>query len=60
MKQSQIVDCFKTSKKYKFDLQTIKNTLIFAVLYGKGELAERSNAAVLKTVDCNRSWGSNP
>ena len=25
-----------------------------------GELAERSNAAVLKTVDCNRSGGSNP
>ena len=24
------------------------------------ELAERSNAAVLKTVDCNRSGGSNP
>ena len=25
-----------------------------------GELAEWSNAAVLKTVDCNRSGGSNP
>jgi hypothetical protein len=25
-----------------------------------GELAEWSIAAVLKTVDCNRSWGSNP
>ena len=25
-----------------------------------GELAEWSNAAVLKTVDCNRSRGSNP
>ena len=25
-----------------------------------GEVAERSNAAVLKTVDCNRSGGSNP
>ncbi len=24
------------------------------------EMAERSNAAVLKTVDCNRSGGSNP
>jgi len=32
MKQLQIVDSFKTSKKYKFDLQRIKNTLIFAVL----------------------------
>ena len=26
----------------------------------KGELAEWSIAAVLKTVDCNRSGGSNP
>jgi hypothetical protein len=25
-----------------------------------GEMAERSNAAVLKTVDCQRSGGSNP
>ena len=25
-----------------------------------GEMAERSNAAVLKTVDCHRSGGSNP
>gem|GEM_PF-801020 len=25
-----------------------------------GEVAEWSNAAVLKTVDCNRSGGSNP
>ncbi len=32
--------------------------LIFAHLLG--EMAERSNAAVLKTVDCNRSGGSNP
>ncbi len=26
----------------------------------RGEMAERSNAAVLKTVDCYRSGGSNP
>jgi hypothetical protein len=26
----------------------------------RGEMAERFNAAVLKTVDCNRSGGSNP
>ena len=32
------------------------STCIFAA----GEMAERSNAAVLKTVDCNRSGGSNP
>ena len=28
--------------------------------FAPGELAEWSIAAVLKTVDCNRSWGSNP
>ncbi len=28
--------------------------------FTNGELAEWSNAAVLKTVDCNRSGGSNP
>ena len=28
--------------------------------FAPGELAERSNAAVLKTVDCYRSGGSNP
>lgn len=28
--------------------------------FAPGEMAERSNAAVLKTVDCQRSGGSNP
>ena len=28
--------------------------------FRRGEMAERSNAAVLKTVDCHRSGGSNP
>ena len=28
--------------------------------FAPGEMAEWSNAAVLKTVDCNRSGGSNP
>ena len=28
--------------------------------FAPGEMAERSIAAVLKTVDCNRSGGSNP
>jgi hypothetical protein len=28
--------------------------------FAPGELAEWSIAAVLKTVDCYRSWGSNP
>jgi hypothetical protein len=42
-----------------------KKVLIFATAFRKrmcfiGEMAERSNAAVLKTVDCNRSGGSNP
>ncbi len=35
-----------------------RNNKIIARLIG--EMAERSNAAVLKTVDCNRSGGSNP
>ena len=42
-----------------------KKDTIFALAIRKwlcliGEMAERSNAAVLKTVDCNRSGGSNP
>ena len=42
-----------------------KKVTIFATALSKrmrliGEMAERSNAAVLKTVDCNRSGGSNP
>lgn len=36
----------------------IRIWVILNVTYG--EMAERSNAAVLKTVDCNRSGGSNP
>lgn len=28
--------------------------------FDPGEMAERSNAAVLKTVNCNRFGGSNP
>ncbi len=35
-----------------------RNTEMIARLIG--EMAEWSNAAVLKTVDCNRSGGSNP
>ena len=30
------------------------------VYFRAGEMAERFNAAVLKTVDCKRSGGSNP
>ncbi len=43
-----------------------KKELFFLVIqssryyFAHGEMAERSNAAVLKTVDCNRSGGSNP
>ena len=32
----------------------------FKTYFCSGELAEWSIAAVLKTVDCYRSWGSNP
>jgi hypothetical protein len=35
-------------------------SFIAATYFCAGEMAERSNAAVLKTVDCNRSGGSNP
>ena len=28
--------------------------------FAPGEMAEWSNAVVLKTIDCNRSGGSNP
>ncbi len=34
--------------------------ICFRMYFCAGEMAERSNAAVLKTVDCNRSGGSNP
>ncbi len=46
-----------------------KYFIFFSIIFRKyqlylyfcaGELAERSNAAVLKTVDCHRSGGSNP
>ncbi len=42
-----------------------KRPLIFVTetikpYFCRGEMAERSNAAVLKTVDCQRSGGSNP
>ncbi len=42
-----------------------KKSKIYFLLKSKpyfcaGELAERSNAAVLKTVEGHTSWGSNP
>ena len=37
---------------------SLKNLCIFAISFGK--MAERSNAAVLKTVDLHGSGGSNP
>ena len=54
-------------KKVVFYLKELKKGSIFAPAFKEylmrpntGEMAERSNAAVLKTVDCNRSGGSNP
>ena len=44
----------------------LKKLSIFAAAFREylirrtGEMAERSNAVVLKTIDCNRSGGSNP
>ena len=53
------VDCSLTGTldgpwaKLAFDRSLLKNLI-------SGELAERSKAAVLKTVDVRASWGSNP
>jgi hypothetical protein len=43
-----------TKKGYYICTRILKTNVLI------GEMAERSNAAVLKTVDCNRSGGSNP
>ena len=43
---------------YFFHLKAAKICIL--VTFALGEMAERSNAAVLKTVDCYRSGGSNP
>ena len=49
-----------------FLFQKMKKLSIFASAFREylmrrtGEMAERSNAVVLKTIDCNRSGGSNP
>ena len=45
--------------------KAVKNGVFFwreamSPYFCAGEMAERSNAAVLKTVDCQRSGGSNP
>ena len=50
---------------FKNDFETQKKPLYLHSQSGiecnlTGEMAEWSNAAVLKTVDCNRSGGSNP
>ena len=42
-------------KKKLYLCTRIKNSILFT-----GEMAERSNAAVLKTVEGNTSGGSNP
>ena len=46
----------KNEKKKQFKFAEALRICTFA----PGELAEWSIAAVLKTVDCNRSGGSNP
>jgi hypothetical protein len=43
-------------QSYKVFFSSIKNNYTFV----PGEMAEWSNAAVLKTVGCNSSGGSNP
>ena|GEM_PF-1837806 len=50
----------------KRDIRASKKSITFFChqfanpYFCRGEMAEWSNAAVLKTVDCNRSGGSNP
>ncbi len=46
---------FVKQKKVPIFATALRNRMRFI-----GEMAERSNAAVLKTVDCHRSGGSNP
>ncbi len=49
--------------KDKEESQIVRKTFgskYFKPYFCSGEMAERSNAAVLKTVDCYRSRGSNP
>ena len=55
----------KIKKKCYFYLKRNKKVSIFATAFGKsqntqGEMAEWSNAAVLKTVEGHTSGGSNP
>jgi hypothetical protein len=54
------MECFpqKCFKKLDFNLNEIKKGSIFATAIG--EMAEWSNAAVLKTVEGHTSGGSNP
>ena len=59
-----IYDLHMIEKKHFFFQQIKKGCYICTRIQGipdeTGEMAEWSNAAVLKTVDCNRSGGSNP
>ena len=59
-KLSVISNQFKTLSS---SINIIRQNFCQSTLYTyfcRGEMAERSNAAVLKTVDCYRSGGSNP
>ncbi len=51
--------CFAFRKKY-LSLQRFSKRSMCQIINDTGEMAEWSIAAVLKTVDCHRSWGSNP
>src|SRR5690606_32994538 len=51
-------ECWTMRKNIKKDIEYLKKLFIFAP--AKGEMAEWSIAAVLKTVEGNTSGGSNP
>ena len=48
------------SKKFNKTLALFQKIIYTIIVQKYGELAERSKAAVLKTVDVRASWGSNP
>ena len=50
----------KNKKIFKKRLKNAHELCIIILLSKYGEMAERSKAAVLKTVEVKASWGSNP
>ena len=59
-KQKKINFNKKEKKSLQKQLKKVGELCIMAMFTNYGEMAERSKAAVLKTVDVKASWGSNP